>query len=258
MKFTLPVCLSLLLTTVVARPAYAQVPVAPTVPASAANAEDTPPGRPPQAFGTGVTVYTFPGVSMQPFNSSTTYGTLNGNRVWTGGDPLFTAPVLIPSGGLITSLELDGCDGSAITGLFATLYRCVASVTGCTQLASVSSSGPAVPGCSPLVTTAINQPTVDNAGFFYFVHVGFSGTPHIEASVGSVRIGWKRQVSPAPGAATFSDVPVGSPLHPFVEALVAAGITGGCGAGNYCPNSPLTRGQMAVFLAAALGLHWPN
>ena len=55
-----------------------------------------------------------------------------------------------------------------------------------------------------------------------------------------------------------ADVPVGSPLHQFVEALFAAGITGGCGGGNYCPNAPITRGQMAVFLAVALGLHWPN
>jgi hypothetical protein len=69
---------------------------------------------------------------------------------------------------------------------------------------------------------------------------------------------WRRTVSPAPAAATFADVPVGDPLHRFVEAMVAAGITGGCGGNNYCPNAPITRGQMAVFLAAALGLHWPN
>ncbi|HEX4438485.1 MAG TPA: S-layer homology domain-containing protein, partial [Thermoanaerobaculia bacterium] len=42
------------------------------------------------------------------------------------------------------------------------------------------------------------------------------------------------------------------------EALNAAGITGGCGNGNYCPDGPVTRGQMAVFLSKALGLHWPG
>ncbi|MCP6768680.1 S-layer homology domain-containing protein, partial [Klebsiella pneumoniae] len=26
------------------------------------------------------------------------------------------------------------------------------------------------------------------------------------------------------------------------------GITGGCGAGNFCPGNPVTRAQMAVFL----------
>jgi len=52
-------------------------------------------------------------------------------------------------------------------------------------------------------------------------------------------------------------VPTGHPFFQFIEALAAAGITGGCGNGNYCPDNPVTRGQMAVFLAKALGLHWP-
>jgi len=33
-------------------------------------------------------------------------------------------------------------------------------------------------------------------------------------------------------------------------------ITTGCGAGIYCPGDVVTRGQMAVFLAKALGLNW--
>jgi hypothetical protein len=51
-------------------------------------------------------------------------------------------------------------------------------------------------------------------------------------------------------------VPTSHPLFQFIEALVASGTTAGCGGGNYCPNAPLTRGQMAVFLAKALGLQW--
>ena len=35
------------------------------------------------------------------------------------------------------------------------------------------------------------------------------------------------------------------------EALAAEGITGGCGGGNYCPQSPVRRDQMAVFLLKA-------
>jgi hypothetical protein len=74
-----------------------------------------------------------------------------------------------------------------------------------------------------------------------------------------VEIAWHRTVSPAPDAATFGDVPTSHPFFQFVEALSASGITGGCGDGtNFCPDSPLTRGQMAVFLAKALGLQWPN
>jgi hypothetical protein len=65
-------------------------------------------------------------------------------------------------------------------------------------------------------------------------------------------------VSPPPGVATFGDVPTSHPFFQFVEALAASGITAGCGNGNFCPDQPLTRGQMAVFLSKALGLNWPN
>src|SRR5690349_11020441 len=63
-------------------------------------------------------------------------------------------------------------------------------------------------------------------------------------------------VSPAPGVATFNDVPTNHPFFQYVEALASSGITAGCGNGNFCPDQPLTRGQMAVFLSKALGLNW--
>ena len=43
-----------------------------------------------------------------------------------------------------------------------------------------------------------------------------------------------------------------------IEALAASGITAGCAGGNYCPEANLTRRQMAIFLAKALGLHWSD
>jgi hypothetical protein len=68
---------------------------------------------------------------------------------------------------------------------------------------------------------------------------------------------WKHQVAPGPATASFTDVPTSSPYFKFVEALVATGVTSGCGGGNYCPDNPITRGQMAVFLAASLGMGFP-
>jgi S-layer homology domain len=65
-------------------------------------------------------------------------------------------------------------------------------------------------------------------------------------------------VKPPPQEPTFGDVPASDPAFQHIEALVASGITAGCGGGNYCPNANLTRRQMAVFLSKALGLHWPN
>ena len=41
-------------------------------------------------------------------------------------------------------------------------------------------------------------------------------------------------------------------LRPWIEELAARGITGGCGGSNYCPNNPVTRQQMAVFLLKTL------
>jgi hypothetical protein len=75
---------------------------------------------------------------------------------------------------------------------------------------------------------------------------------------GYFEIWWHRTVSDPPAAATFGDVPASHPFFQFVEALAASGITAGCAGGNFCPDAPLTRGQMAVFLSKALGLHWPN
>jgi hypothetical protein len=52
-----------------------------------------------------------------------------------------------------------------------------------------------------------------------------------------------------PGTGTvFTDVPAGSFAAGFIERLAAEGITSGCGGGRFCPDSPVTRGQMAVFL----------
>ncbi len=57
---------------------------------------------------------------------------------------------------------------------------------------------------------------------------------------------------PPPATGTvFSDVPAGSFAADWIEELFHEGITAGCGGGNYCPGSPVTRQQMAVFLLKA-------
>jgi hypothetical protein len=59
-----------------------------------------------------------------------------------------------------------------------------------------------------------------------------------------------------PTIPTFSDVPVTDPDFAHIEALSRAGITGGCGLSpnRFCPDLPLTRGQMSVLLIRALQL----
>ncbi|MGC8915609.1 MAG: carboxypeptidase regulatory-like domain-containing protein [Thermoanaerobaculum sp.] len=53
------------------------------------------------------------------------------------------------------------------------------------------------------------------------------------------------------GTSVFLDVAPGEPTCKFIHYLAAQSITSGCGGGNFCPDSPVTRAQMAVFTAKA-------
>ena len=60
--------------------------------------------------------------------------------------------------------------------------------------------------------------------------------------------------APPPCGGVFGDVPCPSPFADWIEQLVAEGITAGCGGGNFCPENPNIRGQMAVFLVKVYGI----
>ena len=65
-----------------------------------------------------------------------------------------------------------------------------------------------------------------------------------------------------PGAPTFADVPESASFYGYVERLAdpaswgGTAVTSGCALSprRYCPYSPVTRGQMAVFLCRAFGI----
>jgi len=57
--------------------------------------------------------------------------------------------------------------------------------------------------------------------------------------------------APPACAGVFPDVLCPGPFTDWIEQLSAEGVTGGCGGGNYCPDDPVTRQQMAVFLLKA-------
>jgi hypothetical protein len=59
---------------------------------------------------------------------------------------------------------------------------------------------------------------------------------------------------PPDAIGVFGDVPPDDPYAPWIEELFHSGITAGCGNGNYCPDDPNSRGQMAVFLDLTFGL----
>ena len=61
---------------------------------------------------------------------------------------------------------------------------------------------------------------------------------------------------PPPSQPTFADVPVNHPFAAWIYQLAAEGITAGCASNpaRYCPDSPVTRAQMAVFLVRTFNL----
>jgi hypothetical protein len=59
---------------------------------------------------------------------------------------------------------------------------------------------------------------------------------------------------PPAASGVFGDVPATHWAAAWIEELARVRITAGCGAGQYCPESSVTRAQMAVFLVTAFGL----
>lgn len=119
-------------------------------------------------------------------------------------------------------------------------------------------SFPVFGGGNNTVTSPTNH-TVNNLGFSYVILATVTRDVNGSTGIYGFEISYHLQVSPAPATATFpNDVPTNHPFFRFIEAMAASGLTGGCGAGTFCPDAPVTRGQMAVFLAVALGLNFPN
>jgi len=213
-------------------------------------------------YGTAhVTYVQIPGGAFVAQNSNSVLAVLNNGlsgqalRVVGGsGIQYFTAPVQVPSGALLKSLRLDECDNSGIGNVAATLVVADALGNVQTTSATMTSDGS---GCDSMTTDLTGLAlTVDNNAKHYYVVASLTNAGAPLVGLAGVVVGYQLQVSPAPGAATFGDVPASHPFFQFVEALAASGITGGCGNGNYCPDNPVTRGQMAVFLAKALGLQF--
>jgi S-layer homology domain len=172
------------------------------------------------------------------------------------------APVMLPSGVEIQFMDLYYYDNDAVSNLSAALLAfsgggILSGPPTTASLATASSAGnPGYGYAAQGLTYTVNNhvgydPNAAQLALAIFVQVA-----GIDLQFKAVDLWWMRQVSPAPSVASFSDVPTNHSQFQFIEALAASAITAGCGGGNYCPDASLTRGQMAVFLAKALGLYW--
>ena len=225
----------------------------------------------PQTYGTSSVSYIevpAPAFNSYDPNFPVTQSLGSFARYTPGCGGCLEAPLHLPSGAKIVSLELDAVDADAFDAVYGRLVTCNRWASNCVAHPAAA-AGPAdcqIAGwvCSgeafadgPTVQTADLTPdgiVVDNTQSSYFL-VGWADAS--TAALGGMIVGYVLQVSPAPATATFNDVPTTDPGFQYIEALVASGITAGCGGGNYCPDAPLTRRQMAVFLAKGLGLQWP-
>jgi hypothetical protein len=62
-------------------------------------------------------------------------------------------------------------------------------------------------------------------------------------------------VTPAPcPPSSFADIAATSPFCPWINEAQREGITAGCGGGDFCPSTNVTRGQMAVFLSTTFSI----
>jgi hypothetical protein len=181
--------------------------------------------------------------------------------------PAYWVQLNLPNGAEIDDVYANVYDytPNAFWRLVVTVYEHDGSPSY-SNLSDTTESG--TPGYTSLQASFSTPPVfhewtnIDGDGFWGDIAFTFVLVPQGTYSevfalrFGGVSVGWSRTISPAPATATFNDVPVGSFGFQQIEALAGSGITAGCGGGNFCPNGTLTRAQMAVFLAKALGLHW--
>ncbi len=173
-----------------------------------------------------------------------------------GTEPFADATITLPPGVVIQSVRYWASDTNVTTDMeFHVLEVCHPSASAgavvTTLVASGSTSGS---GGYQGGLLAGGPYAINNRDCSYLARLFFPATSGFTFQ--KLRVEWRRQVSPSPAVATFVDVPTSHFFFRWIEALAASGITAGCGPGpTYCPDNPVTRAQMAVFLSVALGLY---
>jgi uncharacterized protein YkwD len=91
-------------------------------------------------------------------------------------------------------------------------------------------------GCGAAPLTYCPESSVTRAQMAIFIERGMNGASF---------------VPPSATGTIFNDVPIDHWAAAWIEQLAADGITSGCSAINYCPESVVTRAEMAIFLLRA-------
>lgn len=203
------------------------------------------------------------------------YGTGSGGGTGAGTVYRMTlAGQLVASAHDFTAASGSGPYGAVLQGIDGALYGTTSSggansvgtvwkLTTPSVVSILPDSGPAAGGTAVIIigTGFANQATVSFSGSMA-TEVDFNSSTVIEATTPNLAPGLLHDLAVVNTDASigflerawladFLDVPEADTFHDFVEAIVRAGITAGCGGGNYCRNASVTRAQMAVFLLKA-------
>jgi len=222
-----------------------------------------------ESYGPGANYLVIPPTEFRPKAPAVTYADNGDGYLYPVNSGGFVAGVELPAGASVVNVcaSTYDADPDFLIEVRWTAYEMKDNGGGATvQLGSGFTGIAATPGFG---STCVNlsSPTLirkygdlDGDGKSGPIWYSLSIIPETNGPStrwGAATITWLRTVSPAPATATFGDVPKNFIYFRAIEALAASGITGGCGSGNFCPNQNVTRGEMAAFLARALGLHWP-
>ncbi len=170
----------------------------------------------------------------------------------TSGSALVGFPVHVPSGVSVQIARLYYYENDVASKPLVGFYK-VDHINGAiTQILLMDPPGTS--GGNSMYETAPFAETIDNYKYTYNLLVDLPRTATATTRLYQILLYYKLQVSPAPGVASFSDVPTSYWAFQWIEALKASGITQGVTPTTYEPESNVTRAQMAVFLAKALGL----
>jgi len=224
----------------------------------------------PLTYGNSVISYLrVPAADFLPYSSDFQYEGLQSRYSKNVLGQPFVAALHLPAGAQVVYLELDYYDNDASSFVLANLQECDYFFNNCTAHpnAGAGDADCLKPGlmCSGVTradgfwfTTANvsgDAIFINNNDNEYILNAGSMSTDGNTGFTGML-VGYVLVVSPPPATADFTDVPKTHPFFQFIEALYHSGITAGCGGGKFCPDNFLTRGQMAVYLATALGLQW--
>ncbi len=177
------------------------------------------------------------------------------------------APMSVDGHGTGTTSNLNGVLESGETVVVAPAWRNTTAAALALSGTAPTLTGPAGPGysiadgsadygtVSPGATADCYNATVAHDCYRMTV-TGARPAAHWDATFdeaifdGSLSLGppktWTLHVGQS-----FTDVPMSQQFYAFIENMFHNGITVGCGAGIYCPDSSVARDQMAAFLLRA-------